>query len=412
MKIRSAEIFIALTLAGCGDLPTGGGVEESSAAFPEPAATPLGTNGATVTPSCLSDCDTGVWRSLLAEEMILPQPINIEGCSTLKSYPSVRGLTIEMLTRVDCSGLESLYLWSVNEHGELITQPVKFASCKLGGWFSDVRRVAGDDSVLTVWACKESSGYYSSSKYYSVRTEDASGVALNTVALGAVDRAGSGVQVAYDPSTAIWGVAFTGKLYRFKSTGLLSGTTTWSASGYSSYLKQLSVRDGVFQVMEGYSSYAYSNFCTRVTAGGTLLCENSRVYENSDSATAVVGSRHVLIQDGNEIKIGSDSQGNCALTGTARTFARHNDNHSLIRALQVEGTPYVASLSQVGENLFFNLLQLSPAMAHLTSLPLAGSNEWNVGTPEMFLLGERIFVTFSGSGGLRIMTLPKPGVPQ
>jgi len=80
--------------------------------------------------------------------------------------------------------------------------------------------------------------------------------------------------------------------------------------------------------------------------------------------------------------------------------------------LQIEGTPYVAALADVNGKLMLNLIQISPAMEHLTSIPLADSNQWSSSLLNLFVVGERIYISFQGQNDLNIMTIPKPGVSK
>jgi hypothetical protein len=143
-----------------------------------------------------------------------------------------------------------------------------------------------------------------------------------------------------------------------------------------------------------------------------MLCKANEIDRYANSVAPIAGSRYILLQSGDKLSIGSDSASSCQLTGTAQTFARHREFQPVLRALQVEGTPYVAALADVSGKLMLNLIQISPSMEHLTSIPIADSNEWFSTHLNLFVMGERVYITFHGQNGLKVMTIPNPEVSK
>lgn len=409
-RFTTALLSIFL-LCSCGDLVD---AEKKSAAVDAPppvanapkADTPQGTGtDGNANPSCLTNCDNGVWKSVIAESLPLADAMTIEGCFVSRAAAFARTPNIEILSVVNCSGLESLYLWSANNLGSVVSQPKKIDSCLLGEDMLQLRRSVGKNGVLTAWVCSNDQ-YYNRYSYF-VRTEDLSGVQLSRTR---VSGSGSGMQVAYNPDVDLWGVGFTGSLVRISKSGVVSGTTSWNTYSNTS-IQGMSVRDGVFQMMEGSSANS-ATYCSRVTSGGAMLCKANEIDRNANSVTPIAGSRYILLQAGDKLSIGSDSASSCQLTGTAQTFARHREFQLLLRALQIEGTPYVAALADVSGKLMLNLIQISPAMEHLTSIPIADSNEWSSTYLNLFVMGERVYITFQGQNSLKVMTIPKPEVSK
>jgi hypothetical protein len=406
-------LLSVMFFSSCGDLLD----EEKMSAGEEPiqgsgtitSSSPEGVTGAgssgKAAPSCLTDCDNGIWSSLIAESLPLADAINIEGCLVSRSAAFARSPNIEILSVLNCSGLESLYLWTVNNLGAVAAEPQKIDSCLLGEDMLQLRRSVGKNGVLTAWVCSKQQ-YYDRYSYF-VRTEQLSGAQISRTRVSGI---GSGMQVAYNAEVDLWGVGFTGLMFRFSKSGLLSGSTSWSTYSNTS-IQGFSVRDGVFQIMEGSSANS-ATYCSRVTAGGGMLCKANEIDRSAHSVAPISGSRFLLIQSGDMLSLGSDSPSSCQLTGTAQTFARHREYQRLLRALLVEGTPYVAALADVSGKLMLNLIQTSPAMVHLTSIPLADANEWFSTHLNLFVVGELIYVTFQGQNGLKVMTIPKPEVSK
>ena len=110
--------------------------------------------------------------------------MQIEGCTPSGVAAFARDNQIDVLSVVDCSGLESLYLWSMNVVGGVTKTPKKIASCALDQTLSRLRRSPGANGVLTSWSCTANSYPYSNS--YIVRVEDLAGTLLYTKALGNV----------------------------------------------------------------------------------------------------------------------------------------------------------------------------------------------------------------------------------
>lgn len=381
--------------------PARSGSTREATASPEKISSPADTS----VPACLTDCDNGIWKNLTATPVDTPDPMQIEGCTQTGASAFVRDNQMEILSIVDCSGLESLYLWSMSATGEVTRTPKKIASCPLDQTLSRLRRAAGKNGVLTSWSCTGNS-YYSPTSYF-VRVEDPTGALLYTKPLGSVSYSSSEkMQVAYNEKADVWGVAFSGLLYRFTSSGLLSGTTTWSTNSWTS-IQSMVVRDGVFQIMEGYS-FDSAKQCSRVTSGGALLCKSTSVAENVDSAVPISGSRHILIQSGEKMSIASDSEGSCSIDGVAQTLVRHSESRRILNAAMIPGTPYVAVLGKKSEQLVFDVLQLTPAMRHLTSIPLANQGEWSNTSLNMFEVGGHIIVSYGGSTSLRMVSIQLP----
>jgi len=409
-KLTASALSVAL-ICSCGDL--GDGEKKSAAAdaakdvptLPTPDVGQIDGTGENNNPSCLTACDNGIWKSVIAESLPLADAMKIEGCYVSRSAAFARSPNIEILSVVNCSGLESLYLWSVNNLGSVVTQPQKIDSCSLGDDMLQMRRSVGKSGILTAWICANNRSYYSNS--YFVRTEDLSGVQLSRAR---VSGNGSSMQVAYNPDADLWGIGFTGSMFRISKTGLTSASTSWSTYSNTT-IQDMSVRDGVFQIMEGSSSNS-AQYCSRVTVGGAMLCKANEIERYANSVAPIAGSRYLLLQSEDRLSLGSDSASSCQLTGTAQTFARHRESQRLLRALQIEGTPYVAALADVNGKLMLNLIQISPAMEHLTSIPLADSNQWSSSLLNLFVVGERIYISFQGQNDLNIMTIPKPGVSK
>lgn len=409
----TASLLSIFLLCSCGDLTDADTKSAAGEAIPATAteAKPdvpqvAGTDGNS-NPSCLTNCDNGVWKSIIAESLSLADAIKFEGCSVSRSAAFARAPNIEILSVVNCSGLESLYLWSVNNLGSVVSQPQKIDSCLLGEDMLQIRRSVGKNGVLTAWMCTESQYPYNRGSGAFVRTEDLSGVQLSRTR---VSGSGGEMQVAYNPDVDLWGVGFTGSLVRISKSGVVSGSTSWSTYSNTS-IQGMSVRDGVFQIMEGSSANS-ATYCSRVTSGGTMLCKANEIDRDADSVAPIAGSRYLLLQSDDKLSLGSDSKSSCQLTGTAQTFARHKEFQRLLRALQVEGTPYVAALADVSGKLMLNLIQISPAMEHLTSIPIADSGEWSSSYLNLFVVGERIYISFQGQNALKVMTIPKPEVSK
>jgi hypothetical protein len=409
----TTSLLSIVLLCSCGDLAD---AEKKSAAVdaaqtvantPKPDVPQVAGTDGNSNPSCLTNCDNGIWKSVIAESLPLADAMNIEGCFVSRSAAFARTPNIEILSVVNCSGLESLYLWSVNNLGSVVTQPQKIDSCHLGEDMLQLRRSVGKNGVLTAWMCSDSQYYYNRSSGAFVRTEDLSGVQLSRTR---VSGSGSGMQVAYNPDVDLWGVGFTGSLVRISRSGVVSGSTSWNTYSNTS-IQGMSVRDGVFQIMEGSSANS-ATYCSRVTSGGAMLCKANEIDRYANSVAPIAGSRYILLQSGDKLSIGSDSASSCQLTGTAQTFARHREFQPVLRALQVEGTPYVAALADVSGKLMLNLIQISPSMEHLTSIPIADSNEWFSTHLNLFVMGERVYITFHGQNGLKVMTIPNPEVSK
>lgn len=410
MKITASLLSVAL-ICSCGDLGDGekksAVVDEAKDAptLPSPDVGQIDGTGENNNPSCLTACDNGIWKSVIAESLPLADAMKIEGCYVSRSAAFARSPNIEILSVVNCSGLESLYLWSVNNLGSVVTQPQKIDSCSLGDDMLQMRRSVGKSGILTAWICANDRSYYANS--FFVRTEDLSGVQFSRAR---VFGNGSSMQVAYNPDADLWGIGFTGSMFRISKTGLTSASTSWSTYSNTT-IQDMSVRDGVFQIMEGSSANS-AQYCSRVTVGGAMLCKANEIERYANSVAAIAGSRYLLLQTDDKLSLGSDSASSCQLTGTAQTFARHRESQRLLRALQIEGTPYVAALADVNGKLMLNLIQISPAMEHLTSIPLADSNQWSSSLLNLFVVGERIYISFQGQNDLNIMTIPKPGVSK
>lgn len=410
-QIHSFLSAVLFLLSGCGELENAtddvAGRESTVVSSPDGLKT-RETAGEKVSNDnkngmCLTNCDNGIWKSLMLEELPIQKLPIAEGCSLVHSAAFPRDPKIEILSVVACSGLSRLYLWSVNNLGAIVDLPFQIAQCSLGQSIKQLRRAAGTNGVLTLWNCAEN-GSSSYLNYYNVRVESPDGTQLYSRLLTSFWNRME-VEVAYAKDADLWAVAFKGNVYRLNKSGVLSGSTTWN-NAYEP--KNLTVRDGVFQIMEGESSSG-AKYCSRVTFGGTLLCKTNSMGYRFDSSQPIEGSRYLLMQDGDEVSIASDSPSDCSMTGEALTITRHSESHSILRAMAVAGTPYIASLAESEGKLLFNLIQTSPAMEHLSSIPVEDANKWLKENLSLFQMGERVYATLVSQSGVRVVSIPKPG---
>jgi hypothetical protein len=408
-QIQSFLSAVLVFISGCGDLEMGAddiaGGESKVVSSPDGLKT-RETAGESESNDnkngmCLTNCDNGVWKNLMLEELPIQKLPIAEGCSLVHSAAFPRDPKIEILSVVACSGLSRLYLWSVNNLGAIVDLPVQISQCPLGQSIKQLRRAVGTNGVLTLWSCAEGSSY-SSPNNYNVRVESLDGTQLYSRLLTNF-WSRMEVEVVYAKEADLWAVAFKGKLFRLNRSGLLSGSTTWSADREP---MNLTVRNGVFQIMEGRNS------CSRVTLGGTLLCQSISMGDRFDSSQPVEGSRYLLMQDGYEVSMSSDSPSTCSATGEALTITRHAESHSILRAMAIAGTPYIASLAESDGKLLFNLIQTSPAMQHLSSIPVEDANKWLRENLSLFQMGERVYATLVSQSGVRVVSIPKPGVAK
>jgi hypothetical protein len=418
-SIKNHSAFLSLSFflfVACGDLEESTkklkGEEQAASQQAGPdknqttvgADSPSGSSGGSG--MCLTNCDNGVWKNLMFEELTIQNPTIAEGCQSEISAAFPRPPNLEILAVVSCSGLSRLYRWSVNNLGVLVDTPNQIGQCLLGQKLNQIRRSVGSNGALTLWNCFDTNNY-SNRFSYTARVEDLAGNQLYARNIFS-SYYRSEVEIAYAKDVDLWAVAFKGVIHRLNKSGVLSGSTTWSNA---SEPRNLVVRDGVFQVMEGDHYYS-AKYCSRVTFGGTLLCKSNSVGNRFDSSQPVEGSRYLLMQDGEEISAGSDTPADCSVTGEALTITRHSENHAILRALAINATPYIAMLAVSDDKLIFDLLQTSPSMQHLTSLPLEDSGKWLKENIALFQMGERVYATLASVNGVRVVSIPKPGATK
>jgi|GEM_PF-1929532 len=414
LRAKHFTAVIVMLLSGCGDIDgaakTVSGYGENASSQPDlPSKEKTdgkGHSNGRGLPTCLTNCDNGAWKSLMFDEMPLQNLTIVDGCNLAFSAAFPRSPKIEILSVVNCSGLGRLYRWSVNNVGSMVDSPVQIGQCAVGQKLNQLRRSAGSAGILTLWACFDSSAY--SNRYsYFVQLEDLAGKQIySRFIFGSYYK--SEVEIAFAKEVDLWAVAFKGNVFRVNRNGILSGNTTWSGALDP---RHLSVREGVFQIMEGDTSRS-AHYCSRITFGGTLLCRSNNIGNRFDSAQPIEGSRYLLMQDGDEISAGLDSASGCSVSGEALMITRHNENHSLLRAIAIDGTPYVAALAVSEGKLVFDLIQTSPEMQHLTTLPLENASEWTDDNFALFQMGERVYATLVSTSGLRIVSLAKPEVTR
>lgn len=354
-------------------------------------------------PSCLSNCDVGSWNKLVPEELTIQMPALFAGCTISLNTAFPRDPKIEILSAINCSGLERLYVWSVNNLGAIVEPPRDIGQCALGFRFENLQRSVGLNAALSAWTCRSSS-----TAYHFVRLESLTGTQISLQQIPSSGSRNTWLTTAYNKNFDMWGIAAAGSFHRVVPKG---GVISASTSFYNSITYNVSVRDGVFQLSQG-SYPSDQNLCTRISAGGTLLCNGQSVYSTADTYTPVDGSRYVLIGDDYKMLLAQDSATTCSVSGTSQIITRHSEYHRLMRAQLVEGTPYVAALAQNSNKLILDLFQVSPSMVHLTSLPISDEGNWWASTVRMYTLGERIYVSFHGPSGLKILSIAKPEVAQ
>lgn len=414
LLVAFACLLIAYFLTSCGSLEEASKKELGALAGSEPVAGNLpGNTGADKgaaqgesSEMCLTDCDNARWKDIVLERLTIEQPAQFASCSIDRAIATPRDPNIEVTAAVNCANLRSLYVWSINAAGSVVSTPVLQGSCPLGQSIQNLRRSLGTNAALSAWSCEDSNWSYG-----RVRVEDLSGkqLAFKSFSNSHLSTWRS-LEVAYNSKSDLWGVAVTGSFWRFNSTGLLGGATTWSLSSYWFNTQSLTVRDGVFQLMEG-SGKSTPTQCSRVSSGGTLLCKSNTFTAATDSVVPVSGSRHILVQEDERISLGIDSENSCGSLGTGQTISRHKQHHKLIQALQITGTSYIAALTEVDSDIAVNLYQMSPSIEHASTLPVADYGDYTFSTVNMFESGSAVYVSTFGSGELKIMRLSKIQLP-